>query len=152
MFEIFKEPGHWSICLSASLENVDKASEEIKSFLLLTGIEKHLFHIILGMREALTNAVIHGSCFDCHKVISCSLRLKKDFLEMEIDDEGGGFDWRAFLTKKPDSSNEAGRGLAIMKKYFTDIEYNDKGNSLVLRKKIAQHIQRDGYLNCGIKV
>jgi anti-sigma regulatory factor (Ser/Thr protein kinase) len=52
------------IALSATLENVDRAGEETKRFLESGGMGSCFFETVLVMREALTNAVIHGSGSD----------------------------------------------------------------------------------------
>ena len=57
------------IILSASLDDVDKAAKEIKSELKGICISKKTFEIVLGIREALNNAVKHGSKGDNNKKI-----------------------------------------------------------------------------------
>jgi serine/threonine-protein kinase RsbW len=137
MFKVLKGPSCLKISLSAALENIDKAGDETRKLLIARGIEDQWFQIILVMREALANAIIHGSCSNRQKIISYSLRMKSVCMIIEIEDQGDGFDWQALLRKKPNTTRVGGRGLAIMRKYFSDIEYNDKGNRLILRKKIT---------------
>ena len=136
MFQVSKGSGHLDICLSATPQNIDTASEETKRFLATTGIEDRTFDILLVMREALNNAVKHGSQMNHLKIVKYNLYLKHDYLIMEIEDEGNGFDWRASLRKKHLSTLDRGRGLAIIKEYCVDVTFNDKGNRLILREKI----------------
>jgi anti-sigma regulatory factor (Ser/Thr protein kinase) len=121
---------------SATLENVDKAAEKIKQFLIVNGIKEQSFNIVLGMREALINAVTHGNGSNSQKKVTFSLQLEGHNLIMEVEDEGEGFDWNTCLLKTLPSREESGRGLAIMKRTFTSIEYNEKGNRLILEIRI----------------
>lgn len=120
----------------ATLENVDKTAEKIKRFLKTIGIKEQAFSIILGMREALINAVTHGSGGDRKKTVNISLKLEGCHLIIEVGDEGKGFDWRSRLGRELPSREESGRGLAIMKGFFTNVEFNERGNRLILMKKI----------------
>jgi len=136
MFHVSKGSGHLDIFFSATLENIDTASEETKKFLAIIGMEGRAFDILLVMREALNNAVKHGSQMNHLKIVKYNVYLKDDYLIMEIEDEGSGFDWRASLGKKHLSALDSGWGLAIIKGYCVDVTFNDKGNRLILREKI----------------
>lgn len=122
----------------ATLENVDKAAKEIDGVLHSIGIKKESFPILLGMREALLNAVSHGSGRDGRKKVQLKLKLRRDHILMEITDEGEGFDWKSRLEKGLQARKESGRGFAIIKRCFTDIEYNEKGNGLILKRKLIK--------------
>ncbi|OEU71873.1 MAG: hypothetical protein BA864_11085 [Desulfuromonadales bacterium C00003093] len=136
MFHISQKLNSIDLSFSATLENIDKAAKETKSFLRKIGIENQDFNIILCLREALTNSVIHGCGKNCQKTVTCNLRIEGDYLIMEVEDNGRGFDWRAWSYKDPLPMNDSGRGLAIMKNYFSIIRYNEKGNRLILIKEL----------------
>ena len=125
------------ISFASTLENVDKASKEIKRIFKEAGIKDLGFDIILGIREALINSVIHGSKGDGKKNISLYLLLEDSSLVVEVEDEGDGFDWKALISKKLPSREESGRGLAIIKKSFSSIKYNKKGNRVVMIKRFT---------------
>lgn len=122
----------------AALENIDKAARKIERFLANVGINdpSKSFNIVLGMREALNNAVMHGCKRDLNKTVSLSLRMENGHLIMEVEDEGEGFDWQTRMKKALPFKEENGRGLAIMKRFFTSVTYNKKGNKLIMKKKI----------------
>ena len=89
----------------------------------------------LLVREALTNAVVHGCHTDPNKQVRCSLRLKGLRLLIVVEDDGDGFDWRAAwgnVAKFPECS---GRGIEILRKYARRVRYNDKGNAVALIKR-----------------
>jgi serine/threonine-protein kinase RsbW len=132
------EPKTIRLPFSATLANIDKTAREIELFLSKAGIKdaSKSFDIVLGVREALNNAVTHGSRKDFNKTVSLSLRMENGVLVMEVEDEGDGFDWKAYMKKALPSHEESGRGLAIMKQFFTSMKYNQKGNKLVMKKVI----------------
>ena len=136
MFEVSDNLGRLNIRFSATLENIDTASKETKKFLATVGMHESAFDILLVMREALNNAVKHGSQMNEQKTVKYGISVNRDYVIIEIEDEGDGFDWRARLREKHLSTSDCGRGLAIMKEHFSDISFNEKGNRLLMRKKI----------------
>ncbi len=131
-----KGPGYLKMTLPAALDNIEEAVAEARRFLSENGVEDHYFDTILILREGLTNAVRHGSASDAGKTVSCAFRLKEGAIILEIEDEGDGFDWRAHPMTAPDISSDSGRGMAIMKSFSSDMEYNEKGNVLTLIRYI----------------
>jgi len=133
-----KTPKILKLPFPATLANVDKTTRKIEKFLTHAGIEdpSQSFNIVLGMREALNNAVTHGSKKDLNKTVCLTLRMEEGILTMEVEDEGDGFDWKVHMEKSLPSREESGRGLAIMKRFFTSMRYNQKGNKLIMKKKI----------------
>ena len=133
----FHKPKAMKLPFSATLANVDKTTRKIEQFLSNAGIKDptQSFDIVLGMREALNNAVTHGSGKDLNKTVCLTLRMENGVLIMEVEDEGDGFDWKNYMEKGLPSREESGRGLAIMKRFFTSMRYNQKGNKLVVKKR-----------------
>lgn len=138
MFEIRQRANGLDMSFSSTLENIDRADKETKGFLYKMGIDSEAFAIRLVMREGTLNAVKHGNLGDSRKIIKYGLQLEENSIIIEIEDEGKGFDWSAHLGKEPALSSDSGRGLTIMRKYCTGIEYNPPGNRLVLRKEIGE--------------
>jgi len=120
------------IIFSAELESIDEIEHATRNFLALNVNSELLFNILLLMREALNNAVYHGCALDKTKLVRYALKLKNNSIIMEIEDEGRGFDWHQRLDSKAHSGSTHGRGLAIMKKFSSNMEYNDKGTLLTL--------------------
>jgi serine/threonine-protein kinase RsbW len=138
MIEVSRRANGIDISFSATVENIDRTDEETRRFLWKMGLETETFAILLSVREGLLNALQHGSSCDPHKIIKYWLRLEDKFLIIEIEDEGNGFDWSAYMRKRAALNSGSGRGLVIMRKYCTHIEYNAKGNRLSLRKEIGE--------------
>ncbi|MBN1931618.1 MAG: ATP-binding protein [Desulfobacterales bacterium] len=140
-FQVSRRSNFLSIKFSACFQHIDQAVEEIKRFLTENGLEYKSFGIVLSLREALLNAVIHGSNQNPYKMIQFKLHLNVTGLIIEIEDQGPGFDWKTFLNRKWQSTMESKRGLAIMKFYFSNITYNNKGNKILLKKQLLPHNQ-----------
>ncbi len=133
-FQVSCDKNILDIVFSSSLENIDRVDKETKKFLNQIGLEQNTFTICLGLREALTNAIKHGHHFDFNKKVHFSLRALDDRLIMEIEDQGEGFDWRAIHARQPGLTSEHGRGLAIIRQFFSKYSFNERGNKIVLIK------------------
>ncbi|MDY6903455.1 MAG: ATP-binding protein [Thermodesulfobacteriota bacterium] len=123
-----------SMNFPSEIENINRAEEETRKFLDSVGLSAEAFSICLVMREGLTNAVKHGNQFNPQKFVKYALWFKNDILTMEIEDEGDGFDWQSYKAMRPSASVEHGRGIFIMRRYFSEYRYNKKGNKLILTK------------------
>lgn len=91
----------------------------------------------LLVREALTNAVVHGCRCDPSKQVRCCLRLKGGHLLIAIEDDGAGFDWRAALCDQAALSDSSGRGIEILRSYATRFRYNARGNEVTIIKRFC---------------
>jgi len=136
-FQVSGEGGDLTVVFSSTLANIDRVDKETKTFLARKGLEAYTFAMCLGLREALTNAIKHGHKFDFQKEVHFSLRLRERGLIMEIEDQGKGFDWRSELSRQPGLTSEHGRGLAIIRQFFSEYRFNEKGNKIVMIKHMA---------------
>ena len=101
---------------------------------------RNCFSAELLVREAMTNAVMHGCGADPGKQVRCALRLRGNRLFIAVSDDGDGFDWRAarntaakdLAEKDLDSS---GRGIEILYQYADRVRYSDKGNAVTMIKR-----------------
>lgn len=119
--------------MAAALDNIDTASEETKAFLFSHGLSDYAFSVLLAMREALANAVIHGSKEDAAKLVTYDLHYDGSELEMRVEDQGPGFIWKRSAELSPPDT-PGGRGLAILQHYFDTVTFNERGNAIVLKK------------------
>lgn len=98
--------------------------------------EHDVFAVHLAVEEALVNAIKHGNQKDLAKSVELHCRMTHDRIEIQITDEGDGFDPSAV----PDPTDEenleipSGRGLMLMRCYMTTVEFNPKGNSVTMVK------------------
>lgn len=125
----------WRRELPATLEAVEQLCAEFHQWRGETCAGLNAFAAELLLREALNNSVIHGCLGDARKRISCSLRARPDRLTIVIRDEGKGFDWRSFWTRRGAPAETHGRGIAILRRYANLVRFNRAGNSVTLVKR-----------------
>lgn len=121
--------------MAAVLENIDRAARALARRLPSGNPALNAFGLTLAVREALTNAVVHGCLADPNKFVTCAVKLADGELRVEICDEGEGFNWRGFGEGFPEPDMPGTRGIAIMRHYFDELIYNEKGNKILLTKK-----------------
>lgn len=103
--------------------------------------DKELFSIKLALEEALVNAIKHGNQFDPAKKVKIDYQLTADRFSIQITDQGEGFD----LLDVPDPTavenleRPCGRGLMLIKHYMTEVQYNQRGNSVSMAKVFKQN-------------
>ena len=97
------------------------------------------FAIRLGFAEALTNAFKHGNKQNPDKCITVCYRMDRGWAEIEIRDEGGGFD----PGQVPDATSDeaiyktTGRGLLLMRSLFDEVTFKHGGCSVRLTKRVC---------------
>jgi serine/threonine-protein kinase RsbW len=120
----------------ASRQVTDELLEQLGAF---GWAPSEIFNIHLAVEEAIVNAIIHGNKLDPAKRVHVDCEVSHDLARIRITDEGDGFD----PARVPDCTLEdrldvpSGRGVMLMRTFMTRIEYNAKGNSVVLEKKRA---------------
>jgi serine/threonine-protein kinase RsbW len=96
-----------------------------------------IFAIHLAAEEAIVNAILHGNKFDAAKHVRVSCLVSQEVARIEVTDEGSGFDPAAVpdcrLEERLDAPN--GRGVMLMRTFMTRIEYNDRGNRVLMEKR-----------------
>ena len=134
MFSVAQKNSRLDLSFSASLENIDRAAQSAKEFLIAEGLDRWSFDILLGLREALNNSVVKGCGTNRKKTVSCQIERRSDRILLRVEDEGEGFDWRRRMGNTPEPLAESGRGIAIFERYFETVWFNEKGNKLALVK------------------
>jgi serine/threonine-protein kinase RsbW len=100
-------------------------------------VDHDIFSIHLALEEALVNAIKHGNGLDLAKQVRVSCRMSDDLVQIEIADEGNGFD----PTRVPDPTDNRhrecpnGRGVMLMRSFMDRVEYNERGNCVLLEKR-----------------
>ena len=120
----------------ASLDAVESFIADMREHLKACGLDGVCFDLELMAREALGNAVRHGSGDDSSRSVSVRLAVQPDRVELRVADSGAGFDWRNAPTCLPNPSSETGRGLCILKHYADRVEFNDSGNTVCISKRL----------------
>ncbi len=98
---------------------------------------RDVFGVRLALEEALVNAIKHGNGLDPDKTVRVNCLIEDDLLRVEIEDQGPGFN----MGDVPDPTAEenlerpCGRGIMLIRSFMTSVEYNAKGNRVVLEKR-----------------
>jgi len=108
------------------IEAVDEAAIAIAGILNRSGVsEEIVFAVDMAIREAVTNAVLHGNKQDQAKVVRVTAKNSPDRLEISVDDEGAGFN----PAEVPDPTatenilKSSGRGIFFMSNFMDDVEW-----------------------------
>ncbi len=114
----------------SELKNVEIFVNEI--FTECNISNKYFNKVYLCISEAVINSIEHGNKNDKNKKVSISADYKKNKLDIEVKDEGNGFNFELIddPTKPENRKKESGRGIFIIKSLSKQIEYNEKGNSI----------------------
>lgn len=85
---------------------------------------------LVCLHELAANAIEHGNRLDREKNISVEVIITDRFIQGNVQDQGGGFNWREQIIKPFDlaGTSERGRGLAMVRICSEKLFYNDKGN------------------------
>lgn len=124
--------------IKATFKAVDVFCEKAEKLLRKNNLDDYIFPIQLLLREALTNAVIHGCRKKSGLMIKSTIIIYENEILIEVEDPGDGFDWKIYKDKDYSRSAESGRGLLILKKYASAYEYNETGNIVIIKKNIVQ--------------
>ena len=99
--------------------------------------EAEIFGVHLAAEEAITNAIVHGNKLDPGKRVHVCCHVSAEVARVEVADEGSGFDPAAVPDCREEERLEApgGRGVMLMRTFMTRIEYNDRGNRVLMEKR-----------------
>jgi len=97
---------------------------------------EEVFAIHLAAEEAIVNAIVHGNKLDPAKQVAVVCEVSARRVLIEVADEGEGFDPRQVPDCTADDRLDVpnGRGVMLMRSFMTRIEYNTKGNAVLLEK------------------
>lgn len=91
----------------------------------------------IAFEEALTNAIVHGNNNDYSKNVNISFSIKQNMLEISIEDEGSGFNYKAIKINNDDVYRKNGRGILLISLYTDSFHFEDYGRKIVMNKYIS---------------
>jgi len=96
-----------------------------------------IFAIHLAAEEAIVNGIVHGNKLDPAKIVRVACVVSPTLARIEVTDEGAGFDPTAVPDCRLEERLEApgGRGVMLMRTFMTRIEYNARGNRVLMEKQ-----------------
>lgn len=110
---------------------VETLQTEVCTELMNRGFDREaIFAVRLAIEEAIMNAYRHGNDGDAEKKVFFHCEISDDLIEVEVADEGPGFE----PGHVPDPTNAdnleipSGRGILLMREYMTRVDYIAPGN------------------------
>ncbi len=89
----------------------------------------------LCVSEAVINSIEHGNKMKFEKKVTIKVSCVNTDLEVEISDEGDGFNYTnvADPTSHENILKETGRGIFIMKAICSNLKFRDKGKCVEIK-------------------
>ena len=108
------------------IETVGEAAAAVSEFMNRIGITEDVaFGVDMAVREAVTNAVVHGNKLDDAKVVEVKLRNTPAVFEITVHDQGAGFnpDDVPDPTKDENILKTSGRGIFFMRNFMDEVNW-----------------------------
>ena len=123
--------------LPSRIDSIAKAAEAAAEAARRAGLgEDAAFGLDMAVREAVTNAVLHGNRQDESKQVELTFEETGGALSVTVRDQGTGFD----LDSIPDPTDEqnllkaSGRGILFMRTFMDTVEWEPHpGGGTVVR-------------------
>jgi serine/threonine-protein kinase RsbW len=112
--------------LPSNIEAVSEAADTVARVLKELGVsEDATFGIDMAVREAVTNAVLHGNQQDQSKFVELQLKTTPNTIEILVHDEGAGFKPEDVPdpTAAENILKTSGRGIFFMRNFMDQVEW-----------------------------
>ncbi|HEX9629387.1 MAG TPA: ATP-binding protein [Pyrinomonadaceae bacterium] len=122
--------------MPSSIEAVSEAAAAVAEFMNRLGIDEGVaFGVDMAVREAVTNAVLHGNKLDEAKVVDLKLRNSPEAFEIIVHDQGQGFNPNDIPdpTQAENILKTSGRGIFFMRNFMDMVDWSadPKGGTIV---------------------
>ncbi len=115
------------LILPSSIEAIQNAASAAAEFVMRSGLgEDAAYAVDMAVREAVTNAVLHGNRQDEGKKVEVSFKSLPDAIEITVRDEGAGFNTGS-VPDPTDPQNllkTSGRGILFMRNFMDEVEWS----------------------------
>ena len=114
------------LSLPSRIDTVATAAAAVAEFLSRSGIsEDAAFGIDMAVREAVTNAVLHGNREDENKTVDVTLKSSPDAVEISVHDQGPGFNPEDVPDPTADENilKASGRGIFFMRNFMDEVNW-----------------------------
>ncbi len=130
--------------IRSSLDYTDLVENITNNLTQLAGCDAdHAYFIEMAVREIVINAIRHGNQFDLTKQVRVQFHFNANKFEVEICDEGQGFDFN-HLPDPCDPANllkSSGRGIFLVRSFMDDFSLNyvpNQGTEVRFAKKLSR--------------
>lgn len=105
------------------------------------------FEVELSVREALANAIRHGTNNDPSKEVQISVACDRDRgMLIVVRDPGAGFDPEKLpsCVQGENLYSTHGRGIYLISKYMDDVKFKKGGTEIHMRKRPPRAVEKAG--------
>ena len=114
------------LSLPSRIETVAAAAAAVAEFVGRSGVsDDAAFGIDMAVREAVTNAVLHGNRQDENKTVELVLKSLPDAVEISVHDQGPGFNPEDVPdpTATENLLKTSGRGIFFMRTFMDEVDW-----------------------------
>ena len=114
------------LSLPSRIETVATAAAAVAQFIGRSGMsDDAAFGIDMAVREAVTNAVLHGNRQDENKTVDIVLKSSPDAVEISVHDQGPGFNPESVPdpTTTENILKTSGRGIFFMRSFMDEVDW-----------------------------
>lgn len=130
-----------TVQILSHLSEVNKFVQNILKLLHSSGINKSTcFDIRLCLKEALINAVKHGSRNKRNLPIRIDYSISDEMFKVSIQDSGSGFDYKHLPdpTVKKNLLKTKGRGIYLIRHLMDEVFFNKDGDRITMIKYLKE--------------
>ncbi|HEX5833044.1 MAG TPA: ATP-binding protein [Pyrinomonadaceae bacterium] len=112
--------------MPSRIETVAAAAAAVAQFVGRSGVsDDAAFGIDMAVREAVTNAVLHGNRQDENKTVEIVLKSSPDAVEISVHDQGPGFNPEDVPdpTASENLLKTSGRGIFFMRTFMDEVDW-----------------------------
>ena len=119
-----------------SLREVERIVDEVSSECSMSS--KVYGNVLIATMEAANNAILHGNKLDEKKDVNLEFRWDRKTLELEVTDQGKGFDFTHIPDPTAPGNVEKvnGRGVFLMEKLSDKLAFLENGRKVSLTFKL----------------
>jgi serine/threonine-protein kinase RsbW len=114
------------LSLPSRIETVATAAAAVAEFIGRSDVsDDAAFGIDMAVREAVTNAVLHGNRQDENKSVDIVLKSSPDAVEISVHDQGPGFNPEDVPdpTAQENILKTSGRGIFFMRTFMDEVDW-----------------------------
>jgi serine/threonine-protein kinase RsbW len=114
------------LTLPSRIEAVNEAADAVARILGNLGADEQLlFAVDMAIREAVTNAVVHGNKQDEAKQVRVDIKSSEKEIEINVHDAGAGFNPTAVPDPTADENllKTSGRGIFFMRTFVDEVHW-----------------------------
>ncbi len=122
--------------VGSNRDEIDRVQQDILDVLDRHGYDQSAcFAVRTAMEEAVSNAIHHGNDNDPRRRVTIEYAADEASIEIEIADEGMGFDPNAVPdpTRPENVDIPSGRGIMLMRVYMSEVVFTAPGNRVRMR-------------------